>query len=165
MSAPTATKSGPDAPPRRRTAARLVAVQAIFQGMVSDTPVSEILAEFVEHRLEQDSDTGGALDIDREHFIALVRGTDREREQLDTMIEAVMAEGWSMARLDRVLHAILRAGVYELLSMPDVPPRVTINEYVEVARDFFDGKEPGFVNGALDRMAHTLRPEEMAATP
>lgn len=149
----------------RRTAARLAAVQAIFQGMVSETPVSQILGEFVDHRLGTDSETGDAVEVDREHFVALVRGTDTEREQLDGMIEAVMAEGWSMARLDRVLHAILRAGGYELLAMPDVPPRVTINEYVEIARDFFEGKEPAFVNGALDKIARTLRPEELAETP
>ena len=153
--APETTPLGP------RAAARQAAVQAVFQRIVTEMPVSDILAEFIEHRLGLDSETDAPFEIDRELFVTLVRGTDAEHTQLDSMVEFVVAEGWSMNRLDRVLHAILRCGGYELLAMPDVPARVTINEYVEVARDFFDGKEPGFVNGALDRMARAIRPDEV----
>jgi N utilization substance protein B len=74
------------------------------------------------------------------------------------MIDSALAASWSVSRLEILMRAILRAGVFELLECPEVPPKVVINEYVEVAHAFFDRGEPGMVNGVLDTLAHRLRP-------
>jgi len=142
----------------RRGAARVAAVQALYQIDITGAPVATVLREFSDFRLE-----GGAGDaVDRALFADVVRGAIDAGADLDAMIAPVLVEGWAMERLDRVLRAILRAGAYELSARRDVPPRVAINEYVNVAHAFFDGRESRIVNGVLDRLAHTLRAEEMA---
>jgi N utilization substance protein B len=163
--------------PRRshqRGIARLAAVQALYQIDVTDTPVEDVVGEFVRYRLA-DADTTGEEDggeaerragtpeaVDLELFLAIVRGAAAELPMLDEMIGNSLASGWSITRMDKVLLAILRAGAWELFARQDVPPRVAITEYVDIAHAFFEGKEPGFVNGVLDKLAHLLRPEDMA---
>src|SRR5438876_8533171 len=90
-------------------------------------------------------------------FIDIVRGTCTRQGELDTMLTSALSEEWPVHRLETILRAILRAGAYELLGRPDVPPRVVISEYLDVAHAFFAGKEPGMVNGVLDRLARVLR--------
>lgn len=142
----------------RRGAARVAVVQALYQIDIAGAPVATVLREFSDHRLE-----GRAGDtVDHALFADVVRGTIDAGADLDAMIAPILVEGWTMARLDRVLRAILRAGAYEISARRDVPPRVAINEYVNVAHAFFDGHESRIVNGVLDRLAHTLRAEEMA---
>lgn len=159
--------------PRRshqRGIARLAAVQALYQIDVTGTPVEEVVGEFVRYRLADadttgDEDNGGgaaAGEVDTELFLAIVRGANSEKTLLDEMIANSLASGWSVARMDKVLLAILRAGAWELFARRDVPPRVAITEYVDIAHAFFEGKEPGFVNGVMDKLAHVLRPEDMA---
>ena len=144
-------KSGEPKPRRavKRGAARLAAVQALYQIDVTGTAADGVLGEFTRHRLDElGSDTDHTL------FADIVRGAMERRGELDEMIGSVLAEGWTLARMDRVLRAILRAGTFELFARADIPPRVTITQYVGIAHAFFSGKEPGFVNGLLDRLAN-----------
>jgi len=145
-----------------RSAARLSAVQAVFQMDATSMPVERIVGEFVQHRLPEASGGGEA---DREFFSELVKGVANARADLDSMIESVLAEGWTIERMDRVLLSIIRCGACEIALRADIPPRVAISEYVDVARAFFDGNEPGFVNGVLDTLARSRRADEMEARP
>ena len=144
-----------------RHAARIAAVQATYQIDATGMPASRVLAEFIEHRFsapEAKSTYGGA---DKAFFSELLRGAADQRSRLDEVIEASLAQGWSSERIDRVLYAILRCGAFEVVCRADIPPQVAINEYVEVARAFFEGDEPGFVNGVLDTIARKTRMAEM----
>jgi len=144
-----------------RHAARIAAVQATYQIDATGMPASRVLAEFIEHRFsapEARSTYGGA---DKEFFSELLRGAADQRSRLDGIIEESLAPGWSSERIDRVLYAILRCGAFEVVCRADVPPKVAINEYVEIARAFFEGDEPGFVNGVLDTIARKIRAVEM----
>ena len=95
---------------------------------------------------------------DEGFFAELVRGVVAEQGRVDAAIVRRLAEGWRLERLDATVRAILRAGAYELAHRPDVPTEVAIDEYVELAKSFFEGTEPGFVNGALDAVARDVRP-------
>lgn len=148
-----------------RAAARLSAVQAIYQLDATSVPVERIVAEFVQHRLPESLEPFGGNPAGREFFSELVMGVARGRNALDVLIEGALAEGWTIERLDRVLHSILRCGAYEIAMCEDIPPRVAISEYVDIARAFFNGNEPGFVNGVLDSLARSKRADEMKARP
>jgi transcription antitermination protein NusB len=137
---------------RKRTAARLAAVQALYQMELSDGDPAEVVAEFLAHRLDDRSEEGVGP-ADRDFFAAIAKGAAENREALDRGIAAVLASDWPLARLETVLRAILRLGAYELAHRPDVPTEIVINEYLDVAHAFFDGKEPGLVNGVLDALA------------
>ena len=136
-----------------RRAARLAAVQALYQLEMNEATTQQVIAEFQTLRL--------AADADRDLFADVVAGTMTRLPELDAEIGRLLAEGWSFERLERVLRAILRAGTYELLVRLDVPPRVAINEYVEIAHSFFGGREPNLVNGLLDRLAKERREDEL----
>jgi transcription antitermination protein NusB len=142
---------------RSRSAARLAAVQALYQMEMEGTPLAKLLHEFHEHRLGAtiEDDTYAEAEVD--FFDDLVTGVDARREEIDTLIVARLAEGWSLERLDRPMRAILRAGAYELIARPDVPVATVITEYVDVAHAFFDKRETGFVNGLLDAIAKEAR--------
>jgi N utilization substance protein B len=144
-----------------RSAARLAAVQATYQVELAGAAVEAVRAEFLKHRLAAAGAEPELRGADRELFSDLVRGIADRRGDIDRMLAQHLTEGWSLDRLEQVLAAILRAGAYELAARADVPVRVVINEYVDIAHAFYGGKEPGFVNGVLDRIAHQLRPEEM----
>jgi N utilization substance protein B len=143
-----------------RSAARLAAVQATYQVELAGAQVETVRAEFLKHQLAAAAEPE-LRDADRELFSDLVRGIAERRDDIDRILAGHLTEGWSLDRLELVLAAILRAGAYELVARADVPVRVVINEYVNVAHAFYGGKEPGFVNGVLDRIARELRPEEM----
>ena len=100
-------------------------------------------------------------EADPELFADIVCGATDDQERLDTEISAALTESWPLPRLDSVLRAILRAGAYELMHRRDVPPRVSLSEYTAIAYAFFTGKEPGLANGVLDRLAHTLRDDDL----
>lgn len=136
-----------------RRAARLAAVQALYQLEMNEATTQQVIAEFQTLRL--------ADDADRDLFADVVAGTMARLPELDAEIGRLLAEGWSFERLETVLRAILRAGVYELVVRLDVPPRVAINEYVEIAHSFFGGREPNLVNGVLDRLAKERREDEL----
>jgi len=145
-----------------RSASRLAAVQALYQMDMTQRDLNEVLAEFVAHRLEADPQPETYRDADVDFFRDVASGTVFRQSEIDPLIAGSLAPGWRLSRIDSILRAILRAGVYELIARPDVPARAIINEYVEVAHDFFGADEPAVVNGVLDRIARSERPEEMA---
>jgi N utilization substance protein B len=155
---------------RRRGAARIAAVQALYQIELTGASPDRVLREFVAHRIGEvphPKDEAGAEEAigepDRELFAAIVRGASERRAELDEMVGSSLAAGWSLERMDRVLRALLRAGAFELFARAETPARVAITEYVGVANAFYEGREPGFVNGVLDKLARVLRPDEMSA--
>ena len=142
---------------RSRSAARLAAVQALYQQEMESTPVAVLLHEFHQHRLGATIDGVEYADAEVDFFDDVVKGADARRGELDTLIAAKLAEGWSLARLDKPMKAILRAGAYELAARADVPAATVISEYVDVAKAFYDKRETSFVNGLLDSIAKEVR--------
>src|SRR5687768_16042661 len=145
-----------------RSVARLAAVQALYQMEVSSIGVEHVIREFTDHRFDRALDGGDdgvtLASADEGFFAELVRGVVAEQKRIDAAIVKRLAENWKLERLDATVRAILRAGAFELAHRPDVPTEVVIDEYVEVAKSFFEGTEPGFVNGALDAVARDVRP-------
>ena len=142
---------------RTRSAARLAAVQALYQMEMEQTPLAKLLHEFHEHRLGATIEDETYADAEVDFFDDLVSGADARRAEIDALIAERLAEGWSLERLDRPMRAILRAGAYELVARPDVPVASVISEYVDVAHAFYDKRETGFVNGLLDAIAKAAR--------
>ncbi len=142
---------------RSRSAARLAAVQALYQLEMEGTPLARLLHEFHEHRLGATIEDETYAEAEVAFFDDIVSGTDTRREEIDALVAARLAEGWSLERLDRPMRAILRAGTYELVARPDVPAATVINEYLDVAHAFYDKRETGFVNGLLDAIAKGVR--------
>ncbi len=145
----------------RRGAARLAAVQALYQAEFTGAQGAQVVEEFIAHRLGRDLDGEGSARADPEFFAGLVRGTLKRRDEIDGLIGEALVEGWPLARLDKTLRATLRAGTFELLARPDIPARVVIAEYLDVAHAFFSGPESGLVNGVLDSLGRRLRPGEL----
>ena len=141
-----------------RSQARLATVQALYQMDLAETDLVEVIEEFKQHRLGGSGDGNGMVDADQEHFAQVLRGVVKRQREIDPMIDQQLATGWRLARIDSIVRAILRAATLELLELPQVPPRVVISEYIEVARAFFEGDEPKLVNGVLDQLARKLRP-------
>jgi transcription antitermination protein NusB len=144
----------------RRSAARLAAVQALYQIDHSGTPGDQVLEEFLRFRLGDSFDTEKDVAPHKNLFTEIVRGVGARGADIDDVIEAALSNKWTFERVEIILRAILRAGVYEIDARKDTPARVIINEYVDIAHAFYDGQEPGMVNGMLDRISRTLRPEE-----
>ncbi|WP_033924930.1 transcription antitermination factor NusB [Sphingomonas sp. 35-24ZXX] len=142
---------------RSRSAARLAAVQALYQHTMETTPIAQLLHEFHMHRLGAEIEDDQYAEADVAFFDDIVKGTTARLEEIDGLIEAKLADGWSLGRLDRTLHQILRAGTYELLARRDVPVGSVINEYLDVAHAFFDSKDTRFANGLLDGIAKDVR--------
>lgn len=148
------------------SAARLFAVQALYQATMSGDSMDSVLEEFLRHRLRDADDTldgAEAIKPKTRLFTELVRGATSRREEIGDMIEAALPEKWSLDRLETVLRCIVQAGVYELLARKQTSARVIINEYVDLAHAFYAGAEPGMVNGILDRLARKVRPAEFGA--
>ncbi len=142
---------------RSRSAARLAAVQALYQLEMEKVPLARLLHEFHAHRLGAAIDGIQYAEAEVDFFNDLVRGVDSRRGELDEIISGRLAEGWTLDRLDRPMRQILRAGTYELVGRPDVPTATVISEYVDVAKAFYDPRESGFVNGLLDKVAKDKR--------
>lgn len=146
---------------KARTAARLAAVQALYQMETAGVGAEAVIREFVAHRLGGDIEGAALYEADADFFAELTRGVVAGQRRIDPYIERRLAENWTLARLDATARAILRAGVYELTTRPDIPYRVVIDEYVEMAKAFFgEGEEPRFVNAVLDACARDVRPDE-----
>src|SRR5438034_10983386 len=148
----------PAARSRSRSAARLAAVQALYQQEMEGTPTARLLKEFHDHRLGATIEDAKYHAAERDFFDDIVTGAEARREEIDAVISERLAEGWAIERLDRPMRAILRAGAYELVARADVPVGSVISEYVDVAHAFFDKRESGFVNGLLDSIAKEARP-------
>lgn len=142
---------------RARTVARLAAVQALYQMELAGTGVDAVVREFTEHRFDRDIEGETLAEADEIFFSELVHGVVGAQATIDSAITHRLASGWRLERVDATLRAILRAGGWELMHRPDVPVEVAIDEYVEIAKSFFEGPEPGFVNGALDGIARDAR--------
>jgi N utilization substance protein B len=145
----------------KRSVARLAAVQALYQIDLSGAIPDTVIAEFLKHRLGRDIDGDNYGEADTTLFADIVAGTVALQADLDHAISGVLTPDWPLERLETVLRAVLRAGAYELKARADVPARVAINEYIDIAHAFFSGKEPGMVNGVLDRLAQVLRPGDV----
>jgi len=145
------------AKPQARSVARLAAIQALYQMEAAQAGVDTVVAEFTAHRFERDLEGQTLAVADEVFFAEIVRGIVAEQGGVDRAIARRLATGWKLDRIDATLRATLRAGAYELMHRPDVPTEVVIDEYVEITKSFFEGPEPGFVNGALDAIAHDER--------
>ncbi|MBB3609015.1 transcription antitermination factor NusB [Rhizobium sp. BK602] len=143
----------------QRGAARLAAVQALYQMDVGGTGVLEVVAEYEAHRLGQELDGDTYLKADASWFRSIVSGVVREQTRLDPLIGSALQDDWALSRLDSTVRAILRAGTFELLDRKDVPVPVIVTEYVEIAHAFFEEDEPKLVNAVLDRIARQVRGE------
>ena len=142
---------------RSRSAARLAAVQALYQQEMEGTPVPRLLREFHEHRLGATIEDAQYVEAEQSFFDDVVSGVDSRRSEIDEIIASKLAKGWGLDRLDRPMRAILRAGTYELLARADVPVGSVISEYVDVAHAFYEKRESGFANGLLDAVAKEVR--------
>lgn len=154
----------------RRRAARFGAIQALYQLELTAAPVDAVIAEFEQHRLAdllEPLDLNGSLpaEVDRDWFETVTRGAWRRGAELDPLIEEMLAERWTLARVGYLLRAFLRAGAFELADCADVPARVVLSEYVELAHAFLARDEAGFVNAVLDRLAARLRPDHGSKPP
>lgn len=158
---------------KARSAARLAAVQALYQMELAGTPLNTIINEFTAFRLNRppeqapsenmdaaDDADAAQLEVDRTYFSELVRGAVRRQREIDPLVDKTLATGWRLVRIDSTLRAIFRAAVFELVERLDVPARVIINEYINVAHAFFSDEHPKVVNGVLDHLARDLRRPE-----
>lgn len=151
----------------RRRASRLAAVQALYQIELSGESPVDVLGQFIAVRRGPEIETAEDETVHAEGDVALLKelvlGTCRGRAELDALIGATLPEDWPLERIETVMRAILRVATFELRDRPQVPARVVVSEYVDMAHAFYADKEPGMVNGVLDRLARRLRAQEMEA--
>ena len=150
-------------PRERRSAARLGAVQALYQMDLSGSDVGETLAQFSSRASGENFEDGQCGEADYRHLKEVVDGVVREQKAIDPIVDKLLDKDWPLHRLDSTVRAILRAGAYELMFMDRVPAKVAISEYVDVADAFFGAEEPRFVNGVLNQLARQQRPKEFKA--
>ena len=144
----------------RRSAARLAAVQALYQMDLAGTGLNEILAEFESHWIGREVEGEQYLPAQKAFFRDIVTGVVREQRKLDPLIDAALAKGWPLKRIEAVLRASLRAGAYELAHRADVPARVVVAEYADVAAAFVGAEETAMVNAVLEDLGRQLRAGE-----
>ena len=144
----------------KRGAARLAAVQALYQMDIAATPVNDIYAEFESHWIGREVEGSQYLPAEAAFFRGIVSGVLAEQRALDPMIDKALSGGWPLKRVEALMRAVLRAGAYELSSRGDVPARVVVSEYVDIAHAFLDADESGMVNAVLDQLARELRAGE-----
>jgi transcription antitermination protein NusB len=142
---------------KARSAARLAAVQALYQRHMEDTPLAKLLDEFHQHRLGREIEEVRYADAEVAFFDDVVSGVVARQNEIDALLTDRLNETWKLDRLDKTMLQILRAGTYELLARADVPTGTAISEYVDVAHAFFDQREAKFVNGLLDAVAKAVR--------
>src|SRR4051794_11554374 len=162
------TANAPKQPPNaassnRRAPARLAAVQALYQMDLGGVTLDDVIAEFETYRFGQEIDGETYRDADRAFFREIVSGVVRDQRNLDPAIAAALTPGWPLARVDATLRAVLRAGAFELATRNDVPAKVVISEYVDVAKAFYESEVPAMVNAVLDHLGRRLRAAEFSA--
>lgn len=143
-----------------KSQARLAAVQALYQMDLAATDLNKLVHEFMTERFGADAEDETVAFADRDLFEAIVRGVVTHQRQIDPAVDGQLAAGWRLNRIDSTLRATLRAAMYELGQRPDIPARVVITEYVDIAKAFFDGDEPKVVNAVLDKLAKKHRASE-----
>lgn len=144
---------------RARTVARLAAVQALYQMELAGEGVETVIREFANHRFDTDIEGEPLAEADEAWFADIVRGVIEQQRRIDDTIKVRLASNWRLERLDATLRALLRSGAWELAYKPEVPREIVIDEYVELAKAFFDEAEAKFVNAALDGVARDVRPK------
>ena len=147
----------------RRGAARLAAVQALYQMDIAGTELPDILAQFESHWIGREVEGEQYLPAEAAFFREIVGGVVREQRILDPLVDGALSAGWPLKRVEAILRAVLRAGAYELAQRTDIPARVVVSEYVDVAHAFVERDETGLVNAVLDQLARQLRAEELGA--
>ena len=165
MTGPRKDERKDDKKANRRGAARLAAVQALYQMDIAGTDLNESLAQFESHWLGSEVEGEKYLPADAALFRDVVRGVVADQRALDPAIDAALAKGWPLKRIEALLRAVLRAGAFELQSRKDIPARVIVSEYVDVANAFVDRDETGMVNAVLDMLARSARAEEFGQSP
>ena len=155
-----AGKRGDERKANRRGAARLAAVQALYQMEVAAKGLNEIVAEFESHWIGREVEGSQYLPAEAAFFREIVGGVVRDQRALDPLIDAALSKGWPLKRIEALMRAILRAGAYELQHRPDVPVRVVVSEYVDIANAFVDADETGMVNAVLHDLGARMRTEE-----
>jgi transcription antitermination protein NusB len=143
-----------------RSQARLAAVQALYQMELASTDLNDVIAQFEQHRFGADAEDRTVADANAALFTEIVRGVVERQREIDPPLDAQLAAGWRLNRIDAIIRATLRSAMFELVARPKVPARGVINEYVEVAKAFFEGDEPKVVNAVLDAVARKVRPAE-----
>jgi transcription antitermination protein NusB len=144
----------------RRGAARLAAVQALYQMDIAGAGINDIFAEFESHWLGGEVEGEKYLPAEAAFFRDIVSGVVRDQKKLDPLIDEALSKGWPLKRIEAILRAVLRAGAYELQHRKDVPGRVVVSEYVDVANAFVDREETGMVNAVLDHIGRHFRGDE-----
>lgn len=157
------TESDSDKRARLRAASRLAAVQALYQMDLSGRGAKAVAEEFLEVRFREEGAERPIVEADEDLFSDILSGVVSSQAEIDKAVSDALASGWTLKRIDSTVRAILRAGAYELMRRTDVPAKVIIDQYVDVAKAFFEGPEPGFINAALDTCARAVRSDEMKA--
>ena len=124
---------------------------------IAGSGLNEIMAEFESHWLGGEVEGAQYRPAEAAFFRDIVAGVVREQGRLDPQIDAALSRGWPLKRIEAVLRAIMRAGAYELACRSDVPARVVMAEYVDVASAFVEAEETGMVNAVLDQLADQYR--------
>ncbi|MBW7968960.1 transcription antitermination factor NusB [Bradyrhizobium sp. BR 10289] len=150
----------PEKKANRRGAARLAAVQALYQMDIAGAGINDIFAEFESHWLGNEVEGDTYLPAEAAFFRDVVAGVVRDQKKLDPLIDEALSKGWPLKRIEAILRAVLRAGAYELEHRKDVPGRVVVSEYVDVANAFVDREETGMVNAVLDQIGRQFRGDE-----
>jgi N utilization substance protein B len=154
-----------------RSAARIASVQALYQMETADVGVERIIHDFTTywmagHRQTPDDEGVAPPDLshaDQDMFARIVRGVVEVQQRVDPYLERQLAKGWTLKRIDSTARAILRAAMYEIIRVPDVPAKVIIDEYVSLSHAFFEGDESKFINGVLDAAVRDARADEVSA--
>ncbi len=145
----------------RRGAARLAAVQALYQMDIAGAGINDVFAEFESHWIGGEVEGDKYLPAEAAFFRDIVSGVVRDQTRLDPLIDDALSRGWPLKRIDAILRAVLRAGAYELEHRKDIPGRVVVSEYVDVANAFVDREETGMVNAVLDQIGRQFRLDEL----
>jgi N utilization substance protein B len=153
----TATPRPKERKANRRGAARLAAVQALYQMEIAGAGINDVFAEFESHWIGSEVEGEQYLPAEAAFFRDIVGGVVRDQKKIDPVIDAALQKGWPLQRIDAILRAVLRAGAYELEHRADIPARVIISEYVDVAHAFVERDETGLINAVLDQLARQLR--------
>ena len=146
----------------QRAAARLAAVQALYQMEVADKGLNDILAEFESHWIGREVEGDQYKPAEIALFRDILSGVLADQRAIDRALDETLSQGWPLKRIEALMRAILRAGLYELRDKRDVPARVAIKEYVDIAAAFFAKEEAGMINAVLDALARQARPKEFA---
>jgi len=155
--------TSPKRSPVAKSAARLGAVQALYQMDLSASDLGETLAQFASRVIGEDFDNGECGAADYKHLRDVVEGTVREQALIDVTVDKQLSNEWPIHRINAILRAVLRAGAFEIMFKENVPAKVAINEYVNVASAFFDKDEPALANAVLNALARARRPDEFKA--